>query len=80
MRFDVLERNLKQHVLRYIQDKLLGEHSSDEQKTILSELVRKLQQSELPEFSEIEKRIVNILFLKIFSENEDCLVVFERLI
>lgn len=79
MRFDVLERNLKQHVLRYIQDKLLGEHSSDEQKTILSELVRKLQQSELQKFSEIEKRIINILFLKIFSENEGCLVVFERL-
>jgi hypothetical protein len=75
MRFD----KLKQYILEYIQKKLVGEHSSDEQKTILSELVRKLEQSELPEFSEIEKRIVNVLFLKIFSENEDCLVVIERL-
>lgn len=47
---------------------------------ILSDLVRKLQQSVLSEFSEIEKRIINILFIMIFSENEECLVVFARLI
>ena len=79
MRFDVLKRNLKQSVLRYIQENLLGKCSNPENEKNLSELVRKLKQSELPEFSEIEKRIVNILFLKIFSENEGCLVVFERL-
>lgn len=79
MNFDKFEINWTKIVSKYIQDKLLGEHSSDEQKTILSELVRKLQQSELPEFSEIEKRVLNVLFLKIFSENEGCLVVFERL-
>jgi hypothetical protein len=82
MRFDVLERNLKQSVLRYIQENLLGKCSNHENETNLSELVRKLQQSEkseLPEFSEIEKRVLNVLFLKIFSENEGCLVVFDRL-
>ena len=78
-RFDVLERNWKQIVLEYIQKNLLGKCSNHENEKILNELVQKLQKSELPEFSKIEKRIINILFLKIFSENEGCLVVFERL-
>ena len=80
MRFDVLESKLKPIVSKFIRETLPGKCSNHENVKILSELVRKLKQSELPEFSEIEKRIVNILFLKIFSENEGCLVVFERLI
>lgn len=79
-RFDVLERNWKQIVLEYIQKNLLGKCSNHENEKILNELVQKLQKSELPEFSKIEKRIINILFLKIFSENEECLVVLEKLI
>jgi hypothetical protein len=80
MRFDVLERKWIINVLKYIQENLLGKCSNQEYEKILSDLVRKLQQSVQPEFSEIEKRIINILFLKIFSENEECLVVFEKLI
>lgn len=80
MKFDVLERKWENFVLRYIQENLLGKCSNQEHKKILSDLVRKLQQSVLPKFSEIEKRIINILFIKIFSENEECLVVFARLI
>lgn len=80
MKFDVLERNWKKIVSKFIREPLQGKCSNHENVNILSELVRKLEQSELPDFSEIEKRIVNILFLKIFSENEGCLVVFERLI
>jgi hypothetical protein len=79
MRFDVLESKLKPIVSKFIRETLPGKCSNHENVKILSELVRKLKQSELPEFSEIEKRIVNILFLKIFSENKGCLVVFERL-
>lgn len=82
MRFNILEINWKNIVLRYIQENLLRKCSKNENEKIISELVRKLQQSEkseLPEFSEIEKRVLNVLFLKIFSENEGCLVVFDRL-
>lgn len=80
MRFDVLENRSEQNVLKYIQENLLGKCSNPEYEKILSELVRKLQQQVLPDFSKIEKRVINILFLKIFSENEECLVVFARLI
>lgn len=80
MKFDVLERKWENIVLRYIQENLLGKCSNQEHKKILSDLVRKLQQSVLQKFSEIEKRIINILFIKIFSENEECLLVFTRLI
>jgi hypothetical protein len=80
MKFDVLERNWIKIVSKFIREPLQGKCSNHENVNILSELVRKLEQSELPDFSEIEKRIVNILFLKIFSENECCLVVFEKLI
>jgi hypothetical protein len=80
MRFDVLENRLEKYVLEYIQENLLGKCSNQEYEKILSDLVRKLQQSVQPEFSEIEKRIINILFIMIFSENEECLVVFSRLI
>lgn len=80
MKFDALEIKLKINVLKYIQGNLIGKCSNQEYKKILNELVQKLQKSELPDFSEIEKRIINILFLKIFSENEECLVVFARLI
>ena len=80
MRFNELESKLKPIVSNFIRETLRGKCSNHENVKILSELVRKLKQSELPDFSEIEKRIVNILFLKIFSENEGCLVVFERLI
>ena len=80
MCFNVSERNLKQNVLKYIKDNLIGKYSNPEHEKILSELIRKLQQPVLPDFSEIEQRIINILFLKIFSENEECLVVFARLI
>ena len=79
MRFNELESKLKPIVSNFIRETLRGKCSNHENVKILSELVRKLKQSELPDFSEIEKRIVNILFLKIFSENEGCLVVFERL-
>ncbi len=81
-RFNVLESKCPRVVLEYIQKNLLGKFSNSEREIVFSDFVRKLQQSEksdLPEFSEIEKRIINILFLKIFSENEGCLVVFERL-
>ena len=80
MRFNELESKLKPIVSNFIRETLRGKCSNHENVKILSELVRKLKQSELPDFSEIEKRIVNILFLKIFSENEGCLVVFEKLI
>jgi len=80
MKFSDLERNWKKIVSKYIKENLVGEHSNSEQEIVFSELVRKLEQSELPELSKIEKRIINILFLKIFSENEECLVVFEKLI
>ena len=80
MRFNVLERNSKKNVLEFIRKNLLGKCSDNENEKILNELVQKLQKSELPDFSKIEKRIINILFLKIFSENEECLVVFEKLI
>ncbi len=79
MRFSQTKWN--RFILECIQKIIVGKHySSDEQKQILSELVQKLQQTVLPDFSELEKRIINILFLKIFSENEECLVVFEKLI
>lgn len=80
MKFDVLERNSNKYILKYTQDMLLGKCSNHQNEQILFELVRKLEQSELPDFSKIEQRIINILFLKIFSENEGCLVVFEKLI
>ena len=80
MRFDVLEKKWIIYILEYIQENLLGKCSNPENEKIISDLVRKLQQPVLPEFSEIEKRIINILFLKIFSENEECLLVFARLI
>jgi hypothetical protein len=80
MIFDVFEKKWIIYILKYIQENLLGKCSNPENEKIISDLVQKLQLSVLPKFSEIEKRIINILFLKIFSENEECLVVFARLI
>ena len=83
MRFNELESadENREYIRKYIEKNLLGKCSSPEHEKIFSGLVQKLkQQPVLLDFSEIEKRIINILFLKIFSENEECYVVLEKLI